>query len=276
MITKESIQSYQGISLNRGSNYLYLSPHILLQPYIANYTISFPSPQTMPDEYTVLPTASSTLIISVGADTIFSGLRGVNTKACNVGAFANKMKLLLLIEFKPGGLYPFIQMDQFELVDSSFKLDELDKTFTTTLENELIKSESVTDLVETLNRIFITKLMNFQTNKSVLAMMQDIVKQHGNKSTGELSSEYYYSEKQIRRLFMRFIGTSPKLFSRIVRTNYALHLLQRDSAYLTDVAVQAGFFDQPHFIHDFRMVCGLTPQEYIRNMSVFYNDRFKM
>ncbi|QHQ60111.1 helix-turn-helix domain-containing protein [Anaerocolumna sedimenticola] len=276
MITKESIQSYQGISLNRGSNFLYLSPHILLRPYIANYTISFPSPQTMPDEYTVLPTASSTLTISVGSDTIFSGLRGVNTKACNVGAFANKMKLLLLIEFQPGGLYPFIQIDQFELVDSSFKLDELDKTFTTTLENELIKSESVTDLVETLNRIFITKLMNFQTNKSVLAMMQDIVKQHGNKSTGKLSSEYYYSEKQIRRLFMRFVGTSPKMFSRIVRTNYALHLLQRDSVYLTDVAVQAGFFDQPHFIHDFRMVCGLTPQEYIHNMSVFYNDRFKM
>ncbi|WMJ85651.1 helix-turn-helix transcriptional regulator [Anaerocolumna sp. MB42-C2] len=276
MITKESIQFFQGKSLNRGDNFLYLSPHFLLQPYIANYTISFPTPQTMPDEYTVLPTASSTLTISVNADTIISGLRGVNTKSCNVGSHANKMKLLLLIEFHPGGLFPFIPIDQIELVDTSFKLDELDKIFTKTLENELVQSMSVENLIETLNRIFLTRLTESKTNMSVLDMMQVIVRQHGNISAKELSSEYYYSEKQIRRLFLRYVGTSPKMFSRIARTNYALRLLQRNSDYLTDIAVQSGYFDQPHFIHDFRRVCGLTPQDYLRNMSVFYNDRFKM
>lgn len=117
MILQESIISYKGKFLNRGSSFLYISPHILLQPYISNYTITFPTPQTIPDEYTILPTASSTLTISVSTDRIVSGLRGVNTKACNVGAYANKLKLLLLIEFHPGALYPFIQINQCELVD---------------------------------------------------------------------------------------------------------------------------------------------------------------
>lgn len=276
MITQESIKSYQGISLNRGSNFLYVPPHILLQPYIANYTISFPTSQTMPDDYTVLPTASSTLTILVSSDHIISGLRGVNTKACPVGAHANKMKLLLLIEFHTGGLYPFIQMDQFELVDTSFMLNDLDKALTRLIEDELMKSERIDTLVEALDKIFITRLKDCKRGSDISPMLRSVIKCHGNISPRELSSEFYYSEKQIRRLFLQHIGTSPKMFSRIVRTNYALHLLQNRSQYLTDIAVQAGFFDQPHFIHDFKQVCGLTPLDYIRNMSVFYNDRFKM
>ncbi|TCL63365.1 AraC-like DNA-binding protein [Hydrogenispora ethanolica] len=276
MIARESIPCYQGVSLRRGSNFLYLSPHILLQPYIANYTISFPTSQTMPDEYTVLPTASSTLVISVSADRIVSSLRGVNTKACHVGAYANKMKLLLLIEFHPGRLYPFIGIDQFELVDSSFMLDELDKTLTQALENELMQSEGIETLVAALDRILMARLRDGHTGKGIAAIMRDIVQRHGKISAWELAAESHYSEKQIRRLFLHHVGTSPKLFSRIVRANYALRLLQNKPGCLTDIAAQAGFFDQPHFIHDFKMVCGLTPQEYIRKMSVFYNDRFKM
>jgi AraC-like DNA-binding protein len=276
MITKESIQNYRGKSLNLGSNYLYISPHILLQPYIANYTITFPTSQTMPDAYTVLPTASSTLIISVSADSIFGGLRGVNTKACNVGAHANKMHLLLLIEFHPGGLHPFIHIDQFELLDSSFPLEDLDKTLNQTLEDTLLSSASIESLIDSLDYILLAKLRNRQADKSITTMMQGIIKRHGNISAKELSSEFYYSEKHIRRLFLHQVGTTPKIFSRIVRANYALHLLQTSPAYLTDIGVSSGFFDQPHFIHDFKMVCGLTPMEYKQNMSLFYNDQFKM
>ncbi len=276
MISQESIACYKGISLSHGSNFLFIPPHFLLQPYIANYTISFPTSKTMPDEYTILPTASSTLTISVSSDRIIGGIRGVNTKACNVGAYANKLKLLLLIEFHPGGLYHFIRVDQFELVDSSFMLDELDKMLAKTLENELTKAEGIETLVEALDRIFVTRLRDCHSGKGISAFMHNIFNRHGNISTRELSSAFCYSEKQIHRLFMRHIGTSPKMFSRIVRVNYALRLLQQRPQRISEVAVQAGFFDQPHFIHDFKTICGVTPQGYKQNMSVFYNDRFKM
>lgn len=274
MITQKSIECYKGISLSRGRNCLYIPPHIILQPYIANYTISFPT--SMPDEYTVMPTASSTLCIAVSSDSIICGLRGVNTKACNVGAYANKMKLLLLIEFHPGGLKPFIRIDQSELVDSSFVLEELDKKLTHALKYELIKSERIDNLVEALDKILIDRLTECHTGKGVAMIMRNIVQRHGAVCERQLTAEFFYNEKQIRRLFLRHVGISPKVFARIVRANYALGLLQNDSVHLADIAVQAGFYDQPHFIHDFKTICGLTPLEYRRNMSVFYNDKFKM
>lgn len=274
MITHKNIECYQGKSLSRGSDYLYIPPHILLQPYISCYTITFPV--AMADEYTILPTASSTMVISVNNNHIFSGLRGVNTKACNVGAHANKMKFLLLIEFRTGCLYPFIKVDQEELSDRNFPLNEIDKTLTQTIENELIKSECIEDLMKALDRIFIARLTDFNTQKGVISIVDKIIMRNGDISTQELSSTFYYSEKHIRRLFLQYVGTTPKMFSRIVRVNYALHLLQNKPTHLIDVAVQAGFYDQPHFTHDFKTICGMSPQEYIQNMSLFYNDEFKI
>lgn len=276
MISLENITLYQGTSMSRGRDFLHVPPHNVLKPYISNYTISFPTPLTMSDEYTILPTSSSTLTICVSSDSINSGLRGVNTKACNVGAYANRMRLLLLIEFHPGGLYPFIRIDQFELVDSSFSLNDLDKTLTQTLENVLLKSVNIEALVEAIDRIFIARLPDYSTGRDISTCMNSIVKQHGNISVRDLSSEFCYSEKHIRRLFLNRVGSSPKMFSRIVRVNYALRLMQNQPQSFTNIAVQAGFFDQPHFIHDFKAICGLTPQEYIQKISVFYNDTFKM
>lgn len=280
MLLQESIKCYQGDVLARGSSFLYIPPHRLLQPYISNYTISFPTPQSMPDGYTVLPTASSTLVISVSTDNIISVLRGVNIKACNVGAHANKMKLLLLVEFHPGGLYPFFRMDQWEVADSSFTLDGLDKALAQTLEDVLMASGHVKVLVNALDRIFIARLPERNqrdTGVSFPGILCDIIHRHGNINARELSSEFCYSEKHVRRLFLRYVGASPKTFSRIVRVNYALRLLQLPpQRVIADVAAEAGFFDQPHLIHDFKSICGLTPQAYIQNMSVFYNDWFKM
>ncbi len=274
MVTQKSIEQFQGMSLSRGRDFLYLSPHILLRPYISCYTVTFPA--EMSDEYTILPTASSTMIISVSNEDIFASLRGVNTKACTVGAYANKMKLLLLIEFHSGGLCPFIKTDQFELTDGSFDLQELDKALTRTIEQELIRSEGIKELVEALDRIFLTRLINNNRGKDIGALTKKIILQKGDISTRELSSELNYSERHIRRLFLQYVGTTPKIFSRIVRVNYALRLIQGSPAPLIDVTAQAGFFDQPHFIHDFKSICGMTPMEYVRNMSVYYNDEFKM
>lgn len=276
MICKNSIKHYKGISLKCGSGFLYIPPHTLLQSYISNYTISFPTLQSMPDEYTVLPTASSTLVISVGTNSICYGLRGVNTMPCNVGAYANKMKLLVLIEFHPGGLFPFIEIDQSKSVDSSYKLEELDKILMQTLENELLKSDSIEALVNALNRVFLKRLMNSYSDKGISMIMYNIFEKHGNISLKELSSKINYSEKQIRRLFIRYVGITPKMFSRIVRANYAIHIMKKRPINLMNVALEAGFFDQSHFINDFKMICGLTPQEYRQNMSLFYNDKFKM
>jgi len=276
MITKESIQFYRGSLISGDKSFLYIPSHEILQPYIANYTVEFPNPQTMPDEYTILPTASTTLIIKLDNGKIYGHLRGANTKAFNAGASSNKVKLLLLIEFHPGGLFPFFSFDQSEIIDSYIPLDTLGKELMQSLENELEKSEKVSELIEALDKIFIKRLMDSRIKFDILPVMKNIIKQHGFVNAKNISYPFYFSERQTRRLFLRHVGVNPQKFIRIVRTNYALRLIQNGKSSFLDVVEKAGYFDQSHFIHEFKAFHGITPQEYLQKMSVFYNDTTKM
>ena len=274
MITNKHIKLYQGYSLSRNENLLYILPHILLQPYISCYTIT--CPKNMPDNYTILPTASARFILSVADNYIHSELKGINTKAFHTGNEANKMNLLILIEFHPGCMYPFINISQNEFLDVSFNLDDIEKTLARELENELMKSENIEALIAAFDKLLLNKLINLQELKIISMIKNKILMSKGNIHLKELSSEFHYSEKHIRRLFLKYMGTSPKMFSRIVRVNHTLHLLQESHINFSDTALKAGYFDQSHFIHDFKYICGLTPQQYTKNMSVFYNDIFKI
>jgi len=276
MIVKASINSYKGQLINCDKSCLYISPHEILQPYIANYAIAFPSPQTMPDEYTILPTASTGLIIKVNNGKINVTLRGANTKAFNAGASSNKVNLLLLIEFHSGGLYPFMPFDQAEIIDSFIPLDVFDKRLKHSLENELEKSEQIGDLIDALNKIFIKLLMDSRIKFDILPAMKNIIKRHGFIDAKNISYPFYYSERQTRRLFLHYVGVNPQKFIRIVRTNYALQLIKNKKNSYLDVVEKAGYFDQSHFIHEFKAFHGITPQEYTQKMSVFYNDNIKM
>lgn len=270
MITVKNIKQYREDTINNGDSYLYIPPHTLLRPYISHYCISFPTPQTMSDKYTVLPSASSVLGIFVNGGQINSFYSGTNTKPEVVGAHANKHELLLLVKFRAGGFFSFYGFNQNELADFSLDLCCIDKTLAHEIEHGLIKSERIEDLVATLDLIFMSRLKD-KDSDYITAAIRRIIARNKNITARELRADFFYSENHIRRLFLQRIGVPTKKFSRIVRINYALRLLQENSADFSNIVEKAGFFDQSHFIHEFKDIFCLTPREYIKNMVAFYN-----
>ena len=276
MIVKQDIQHYKGAALLRGESYLYVPPHQLLRHFISNYTFTFPEKTTMTDQYTIMPTASSTLAFSVNDHAIYSGLRGVNTKPCIVGEYANQFHFLLLIEFHPGGLYPFFKLDQQELRDTSINLRDMNKALHIQIQDAIIQLNSIDALVQCLNSIFLSYIQDTKHEGILLHSMDYIIKKRGTVSVHDLAHEVYYSEKHLNRLFKRYIGTSVKTFSRIARVNHMLRVMDSADFNMTTIAEVGEYFDQSHFIHDFKSICGITPQAYLKNKSIFYNELFKM
>ena len=72
------------------------------------------------------------------------------------------------------------------------------------------------------------------------------------------------SQRRFIEIFRNEVGVTPKAFSRLRRFQHVLgaveHLTDVD---WTDVAVECGYFDQAHFIHDFREFAGVTPSLYL-------------
>lgn len=273
MIAKESIKAYKQPSLIRDENTLIVAPHELLRPFIANYT--FTNPQSMPEQQTVLPSVSSTLVYSVGSNCFVNGLRGVNTKPTQIADYARRFDFMFLIEFHSAGLYPFVKIDQNQLLNGAFSFEDLSKSINQQITHAYMGSDSIDKLKHSLDYIFLSNLDDTAINPALTFAMKAIMSKSGLVSSKELAGEVYYSEKQLNRLFHRHIGAGIKTFSRIVRMKRAVELLKNPIG-LSQLAEMTGHYDPSHFIHDFKDVYDITPTEYVDKMSIFYNDPFKL
>lgn len=277
MLTLSHLAAYRGPTFVRGSSFVYLPPDDRLFPYISSYTLTFPTPETMSDNYTILPSASATLTVRAGEQGIDCMLRGVNTRPLRVGHNANRLRSLLLIEFRPGGLFPFLRIPQSELLNISLPVQLLDHVLPAQLEAAFLQANSIETLLSSLNTIFLSQLLNDTADRIVGAALGDVIMSHGTVRMQTLSKYSAYSDRQLRRFFLQRVGVPPKRVAKLAQLSYALRLFdQGDACNWANIAAQAGYFDQAHMIADFRTSYGLTPGALCENLSVFYNDTLKL
>lgn len=88
------------------------------------------------------------------------------------------------------------------------------------------------------------------------------------KSLRQIQKDLNLSERSLERLFQKYIGVSPKLYSRICRFQAALEILRKaDFISLTEIAHLKSYFDQSHFIRDFKYFAGTTPNNFMLNAN---------
>ena len=76
------------------------------------------------------------------------------------------------------------------------------------------------------------------------------------------------SPKRFIQVFRDETGFTPKVFCRIRRFQQALELMEdARSSNGPSVALDCGYFDQAHFIHDFRAFSGINPSAYLANRT---------
>jgi AraC-like DNA-binding protein len=101
-------------------------------------------------------------------------------------------------------------------------------------------------------------------------IVQKIYSESGNITLKEISRIYDISPRQIERKFDRFVGLSPKTLARMVRFSKCLSAIQRLSDRKTlEIIHSYGYYDQTHFIKEFKSFVKLTPNEYKNWISSF-------
>lgn len=82
----------------------------------------------------------------------------------------------------------------------------------------------------------------------------------------QVASSLFVGERQFERLFKDYVGLTPGKFAGISRFHRALGLISSSQS-LTSVALEAGYYDQAHFIREFRNISGEKPSELRKRMS---------
>jgi hypothetical protein len=89
----------------------------------------------------------------------------------------------------------------------------------------------------------------------------------------ELASLACLGRKQFERVFCGSVGMNPKEYSRVVRFQKSLWMMQNGADGYADIACACGYADQSHFIREFRAFSCLTPKELAAGCSP-YSDLY--
>ena len=85
----------------------------------------------------------------------------------------------------------------------------------------------------------------------------------GAVSIAELRERTGLTKTRLAAAFREQIGVAPKLYARILRFRRLLGMLHAGAGPLSDLALTAGYYDQPHMNAEFRELSGLTPREFL-------------
>jgi transcriptional regulator GlxA family with amidase domain len=97
---------------------------------------------------------------------------------------------------------------------------------------------------------------------------------NGSTSINQILKNDLSKRRQLERNFKKQIGISPKQLGKVLRLQTALKMLLNDKESLTNVAYESEYFDQAHFIKDFKEFIGTTPKEFIGNENMALSSLF--
>jgi len=131
------------------------------------------------------------------------------------------------------------------------------------LEDQIMLAIDNTQRIEILSAYFRKKLSrDFATDRGIFSCIHQIIQSRGTMRVQELASSQFLSSRQFERKFKMFSGFSPKLYSRIIRFQSVINSYKGQYESLTALAYDCGYYDQSHFIHDFKEFSGYNPRHY--------------
>jgi AraC-like DNA-binding protein len=178
----------------------------------------------------------------------------------------------IAICFNPGAAYHFFSLPMHEVTDSVAGMDHFWEHASTELEEKVALTHTNKERVSIIQHYLIQLLTKKQkADKAVEYCLWQINLLKGQLSVNQLSEKTGISLRQLGRRFNNCVGLSPKEYTRISRFIHSLpHLKKLPSVSLTEVAYESGYYDQAHFIHDYKEYTGLTPGEVRTSGNIIY------
>lgn len=248
-------------------------PSAALRPYVQWYwSVQSHGRVTSPREEFMHPDGSLGLVFNWGDALDFSDGSYTQTVTLDrASTHSRQLKLAGTVEafgvlFQPGGAYPLFGVPLNELVDTAVLTDHLQSNQPHHLHDQLAKVPSFLEKVALIETWLKRRLEHLNSPSPVVTpSLAMIAQNHGQILMQTVAEAVYLSPRQLERLFKTQVGLSPKRFARVMRIRQTRDALkQLEAAHsLTQVAHDHGFFDQPHFIREFKSVVGMTPGAYL-------------
>lgn len=246
------------------------SPSPLLAPFVKTFLVIESQEgienNTLPDTSVVMSfrirgtvSLRQESLLTPLSETGISGLR----KSARLLRYAPGTTMLLVI-FQEGGAAAFFKTPLHELFDTHLPLDDLVQLRKLEMVEEQLSEAAQPSQWIAIVEQFLQRELVRQPDLLIQHAVTQIKAADGHIKMKSLAASLFISQDAFEKRFRRIIGTSPKQFAAIVRLRHLLaHYTPHTS--LTAAAYSAGYFDQAHFIKDFKGFTGQSPQAFFQS-----------
>jgi len=177
------------------------------------------------------------------------------------------------IHFKPGGAFPFFKMPASELHNLHVSLEDVWGHEAGLLRDRLLEAQTPQKKIHVLEQCLLEQAFKpLERHRAVdcaLGLFRNI---HTAPAIADLADEIGISSRRFIQLFSNEVGLTPKIFARVRRfQNVLLQLRNAHEIEWADLAAGCGYFDQAHFIHDFKEFSGINPTTYLAQKTDHLN-----
>ena len=180
---------------------------------------------------------------------------------------------LVGVHFKPGGAYPFMRPPLVELRNRDVDLASLWGPVARELREQLAEARTDDERFATIERVLLAQGRDrMQHHPAVRFALREFMRVPHVRTVAAVSDAIGLSQRRFIQLFTEQVGLTPKVFCRVRRFQKAIRQAHRSRIVnWTELAIDCGYFDQAHFIHDFQAFSGLTPSAWAAQRTEHVN-----
>ena len=273
--------------------YIEKKPSKVLRKYIkCIWNMEYDGKLSASENERILPDGYTEIIINF-SDKIKckqeGGSQRILTRSFITGPFSRYIHLepngkigLLGIRFWPGMMHTFLDIPMNELTNNYYDLSLIMGKFADEVEYKVHDAKDFDERFKILDTTLVQYMLgNFNPpNKTIEFAINNIINTNGLMSIEDLAEKIGIGTRQLQRLFSQKVGLSPKTFTKIIRFQRIFKELETDhiSNWLI-LALQCGYYDQAHFIKEFKQFSGLTPTSYFsgnKELTQYFTTKIKM
>ncbi len=241
-----------------------------LKPFVRHYILSENANE---NEYKVFP--STGLVMGFQYSGQLTALQN-NTEnklsSAGITGLADSYKIFrntentwtILVYFTETGFAHFATPPANELFNLSLSLDNIfDKNKVAEVEDKLGMAVGDQQRIKVVEQFLLSQLKDIQGDKLIIEAVKFIYQSNGTIPIKELNKKLLISQSPFEKRFRKIVGTTPKKFASVIRFNTVLSQLDKTKS-LTEICYENNFFDQAHFIKDFKQFTGDTPGHFKR------------
>lgn len=175
---------------------------------------------------------------------------------------------VLGILFQPGGFYPFYREPIYELTDHFIECQKVFGEEAEKAERDILSAQSDQEMVSRAERLLRSRLPEEDKQVELAGRLVDgIIADREITKVEEAAAKFQISKRTMQRLFKEYIGVSPKwVIQRSRIQEAALRAANGECEDWANLAADLGYFDQAHFIKDFKKLIGCSPDEYTKQL----------